>query len=186
MISAQPLSRRILLVGILILGLVWIFLSRAETGQTTGGPIPAPQTGFLAPAFELETLDGQIISSNDLRGRPLILNFWASWCAPCRAEMPALQAVAEAYRETGLLVLAVNATSQDRPADVGAFVGQYGLTFPILLDREGQVGRRYQVQSLPTTFFIGRDGLIRDVVIGGPMSSASLRARADSLLQETP
>lgn len=186
MISAQPLSRRILLIGILLLGLGWIYFSRVESGQPTSGSIPAPQNGFPAPAFELTTLDGQVISTDNLRGRPIILNFWASWCAPCRAEMPTLQALAEDYREAGLLVLAVNATSQDRPADVSAFVSQHGLTFPILLDSEGRVNRLYQVHSLPTTFFIGRDGLIRDVVIGGPMSSASLRARADALIQETP
>lgn len=186
MISAQPLSRRILWIGILLLGLGWMYFSRVETGPTTNDSIPAPQRGFPAPGFELTTLDGQVISSDHLRGRPLILNFWASWCAPCRAEMPALQTVAEEYHETDLLILAVNATFQDRPADISAFVSQHGLTFPILLDTEGRVNHLYQVHSLPTTFFIGRDGRIRDVVIGGPMSSASLRMRADSLLQETP
>jgi cytochrome c biogenesis protein CcmG/thiol:disulfide interchange protein DsbE len=186
MISAQPLFRRIASIGILLLGLGWIFLSRVEADQAEEGRLSAPQIGFFAPDFELSALDGQTVSLRDLRGRAVILNFWASWCAPCRAEMPALQAVAEDYRDAGLVVLAVNAAFQDRSEDVVAFVGQHDLTFSILLDENGRVNRLYQVRSLPTTFFIGRDGLIQEVVIGGPMSSASLRVRADSLTRETP
>ncbi len=186
MISAQPFFRRALLIGILLLGLGWTFFSRVTTENAAEGRAPAPQAGFPAPAFELTDLDGRLVSLTDLRGRPVILNFWASWCAPCRAEMPALQAVADEYAERGLVILAVNAAFQDRAEDAVAFVAQNGLTFPILLDRDGQVNRRYQVHSLPTTFFIGPDGLIREVVIGGPMSSASLRVRAESLLESVP
>ncbi len=183
MISAQPFFRRTLLIVVLLLGLGWILLSRAAA---TNSQIAAPQTGFLAPSFALTDQNGAPVSLAGLSGRPVILNFWASWCAPCRAEMPALQAVADDYREAGLIVLTVNAAFQDQPADVAAFIAQNGLTLPILFDTNGQVNRLYQIHSLPTTFFIGPDGVIREVVVGGPMTSASLRVRADSLLRSAP
>lgn len=123
---------------------------------------------------------------SDHRGRVVILNLWTSWCGPCRAEMPALQRVYAANRDRGLEVLAVNSTIQDAESDVAAFVHDLGLTFPVLLDRDGAVSRRYLLRALPTTFFIGRDGTIRSVVVSGPMSEALIQSKVDSLLQEAP
>ncbi len=114
----------------------------------------------------------------------MLINLWTSWCPPCKAEMPALQRVYEDYQEQGLEILAVNATNQDRLADAAAFAGQLGLTFPILFDEDGEVSLLYQLRSLPTTYFIDRQGIIQDVVIGGPMSEALLRIRIDQLLEE--
>jgi cytochrome c biogenesis protein CcmG, thiol:disulfide interchange protein DsbE len=170
----------------LALALGWIWASRAPEGATTGGRIPAPQTGFLAPAFSLSTLDGQEIALDDLRGKVVLVNVWATWCPPCRAEMPAMQQVYEEYGEQGFEILAVNSTVQDTFANLDPFVAEYGLTFPILLDRQGDVTRLYRVMSLPTSFFIGKDGVIREVVIGGPMDEALLRARVENLLKEQP
>ncbi|MCS6993629.1 MAG: TlpA family protein disulfide reductase [Anaerolineales bacterium] len=169
---------------ILLAGLLWIGFSAAPQGSTTSGKIPAPQAGFLSPDFTLTTLNGETIRLFDLRGRVILLNIWASWCPPCRAEMPAMQRVWEEYRAQGVVVLAVNATSQDTLADAQAFVAENGLTFPIPLDTEGEVTRLYRVSSLPTSFFIGADGVIREVVIGGPMAEALLRSRIEELLQE--
>ncbi|MEZ0395656.1 MAG: redoxin domain-containing protein [Anaerolineales bacterium] len=186
MISAQPFFRRALWAAILLLGLGWILFSRSGADSATSGPSVAPQPGFLSPAFELTDRSGRLVSLADLRGHPVILNFWASWCAPCRAEMPALQAVADDYAASGLVVLAVNAAFQDEAADAAAFLSSHSLTLPVLFDRDGRVSRLYQIHSLPTTFFIGPDGVIRQVVIGGPMSAASLRIRAEALLTEAP
>jgi peroxiredoxin len=169
----------------LLLGLVWIWASSAPNG-VTGGTIPAPQAGFLAPDFTLQTLDGQTITLSDLRGQVVLVNLWASWCPPCRAEMPAIERTYQDFRAQGFTVLAVNSTVQDKLADAQAFVTQNGLTFPIPLDESGDVTRQYRVSSLPTSFFIGRDGLIREVVIGGPMAEALLRSRVEQLLKETP
>jgi peroxiredoxin len=90
------------------------------------------------------------------------------------------------YQDLGLVVLGVNTTNQDNEADAAAFVRQYGLTFPIPLDRDGAVSVRYELRGLPTTFFIDRKGMIRSVVVGGPMSEAVIRSKVEDLLKETP
>ncbi len=170
---------------LLLAGLGWIALS-ADTSQAPASERPAPRVGFAAPDFALTTLNGESITLHDLRGQAVVLNLWATWCPPCRAEMPTLQKVYDEYRTHGLIVLAVNATDQDRREDVIAFVRANKLTFPVLLDERGDVGRLYLVRSLPTTFFISADGVIREVVVGGPMSEALLRTRIEHILSETP
>lgn len=98
--------------------------------------------------------------------------------------MPAMQKAYEAYQDQGFVILAVNATNQDSRQDAVDFAGQYGLTFPILLDTSGEVSSLYQLRSLPTSFFIDRHGVIQEVVIGGPMSEALLRTRVQQLMEE--
>jgi cytochrome c biogenesis protein CcmG, thiol:disulfide interchange protein DsbE len=181
----QPLIRRIFSIIVLALSLGWIIISRAAPGSLTGGFIPAPQTGFLAPAFTLDTAGKEPIALADLRGRPVLLNFWASWCPPCRSEMPAIQIIYNDYLDV-ITVLAVNTTYQDTMSNALAFISEHNLAFPILLDVDGSVSRLYAISSLPTTFFIGADGIIQDIVIGGPMTEAGLRARIESLLEATP
>jgi peroxiredoxin len=172
------------LVSILILSLsaVWISLSVVPSGGTTSGSIPAPQEGFLAPDFELSNLDGETVLLSDLRGKAILLNFWATWCPPCRSEMPAMQQVYMDYEPEKFVILAVNNLRQDRKENVEAFIFEENLTFPVLLDNFGSVSTRYQVKSMPTTFFIDPEGIIREVVIGGPMSEALLRTRVENLL----
>jgi thiol-disulfide isomerase/thioredoxin len=117
---------------------------------------------------------------SDLRGQVVILNFWATWCPPCRAEMPALQEVYEARKDEGVIVLAVD--QNEEPGPVDAFALEYKLAFPLLLDPGYTVSDRYRINLLPTTFFIGRDGMIRDVVFGGPINRALIESKIDSLL----
>jgi peroxiredoxin len=97
--------------------------------------------------------------------------------------MPALQEVYEEYKSRGLIVLAVNSITQDDVQAIPAFIAEYGLTFPVLLDVNNEAGRLYQLRSLPSTFFIGRDGIIHEVVIGGPMAEALLRTRVEDILK---
>ena len=169
---------------ILVVGAGWIGLSAVPAYSTTGGLIPSPKEGFLAPDFTLETLDGGEITLSELRGQPVILNLWASWCPPCRAEMPALQRVYEANRESGLEILAVNMTSQDSQSSAETFVDQNALTFTIPLDRLGLVSNIYQSRALPSTFFVDRQGVIQKVVIGGPMSEVLIVSEVEMLLSE--
>jgi len=176
-------NRRILYSMILILGLAWIFISADHTGVSTAGLIPAPQQGFLAPDFELQTTTGETIRLSDLRGQAVLVNLWATWCPPCRAEMPAIEKIYNEYKDDGFVVLGVDMTYQDTLADVAPFVDEYGLTFPILLDTTGNVGTAYQLRSLPSSFFIDRDGVISEVVIGGPMAEALLRTRVERILK---
>lgn len=172
--------------GAAIIGALWIWVSAAQAEATTGGLIPSPREGFLAPDFTLESLSGDQISLSDMRGKAVVLNLWASWCPPCRAEMPALQRVYQENQERGLEVLAVNMTAQDSLADVEAFVQEFNLTFPVLLDTGGEVGNAYLMRALPTTFFIDREGVIQRVIMGGPMSEITLQSTVEQLLEEVP
>jgi len=186
MLRQTLVNSRFLSSLLLLAGLAWIGWSRAPTGSQTGGRIPAPQAGFMAPDFRLENAQGETVRLSDLQGRPVILNLWASWCGPCKAEMPALERVNRTYAPRGLALLAVNATNQDSRIAAMDFVQDNGLTFPILFDADGEVSRLYQLQALPTTFFIDSEGIIREVVVGGPMAEALLRIRVEQLMQTAP
>ena len=176
-----------LLAVVLGLSALWTLLARVPPAATTGGaPPPSPRQGFSAPDFALDLLSGGPVTLFDLRGKVVMVNLWASWCLPCRAEMPAIENVYRAYKDRGLEVLAVNSTFQDREADAAAFVQQYGLTFPVPLDRTGGVSARFQLRALPSTYFVDRRGVIRAVVIGGPMSEATIQSKLEDLLNETP
>lgn len=158
-------------------------ISADPSGRSTSGEITAPQAGFQAPDIHLKTPEGKTYSLSELRGQAVLVNIWATWCPPCRAEMPAIQALYEEYQERGLVVLGVNSTIQDEPMKIGPFLDEYQLTFPILLDETGEVTRAYQVRALPSSFFIDRQGRIHEVVIGGPMSPALLRTRIEEILK---
>lgn len=180
------LGWKIFSIAILFIGAGWIWLSKAPPGSTTGGEIPVPRQGFTAPDFTLQTLDGQTVTLSDLRGKTVLVNLWASWCPPCKSEMPTFEKVYNDYKSQGFVILAVNATNQDTLANATEFVRQNHLTYPILLDTDGRVSQSYQLRSLPTSFFIDKNGVIREVVIGGPMSEALLRIRVQNLLEEAP
>ncbi len=179
----QPTPRRIIYLIVLALGLAWIFVSADRSGGSTAGKIPAPQRGFLAPDFELKTLAGETVRLSDLRGQAVLVNLWATWCPPCRAEMQSIETIYQEYENEGFIVLAVNMTRQDEPSAIMPFVSEWGLTFPILLDENGEVESAYQLHSLPSSYFIRRDGIVNEVVIGGPMSEALLRTRIEDILK---
>lgn len=171
---------------VLAISAIWIWHSAIPVDASSGGRIASPHKGFYAPDFSLPTLSGEIITLSELHGRPVLINLWATWCPPCRAEMPDLQTIYETYQELGFLVLAVNATYQDSSASVSTFVEEYELTFPVLMDLDGETARQYQMRALPTSFFIDRDGVIQEVIVGGPMAPALLQVRVEQLLEETP
>ncbi len=170
----SPAQWRGLMLGTLLLGLAWINLSRqAEDMATPDQSIAAPKTGFLAPDFTLTSTDGETFSLSALRGRPVILNFWATWCPPCRAEMPAFEEAWQRYKADGVLILGVN--QGESKSAVERFARQeVGTTFPLLLDQTTEVGAIYAVRALPTTVFIDADGRIQDLKVGGPLDLASI------------
>lgn len=168
--------------GILILTAGWIGATAVFIPQPSQPEKSFPRSGFTAPDFELTALDGGLMSLSDYQGRVVVVNFWASWCPPCKSEMPAIQSVAAAYPTEELTILGINSTIQDDLADVQAFVTEHKLSFPILLDTTGEVSRMYQVQALPTTFFIDQHGVIQKVIYGGPLSEALIRAEIDRLI----
>lgn len=140
---------------------------------------PAPEVGHPAPDFELPDLDGTPVRLSSLRGRPVVVNFWATWCVPCRAEMPAIQSAYERHRAQGLEVLAVNLLEDEQA--IRPFLHELDLTLPVLLDRDGAVARDYRVTGLPSTFFIDRDGVIRDIQVGALLES-TLQAKLEKIL----
>jgi peroxiredoxin len=117
-----------------------------------------------APDFTLKTLDGRTVRLQDLRGKVVLLNFWATWCAPCREEMPALETLARELGPRGLTVVGVN-FKESKP-DVEAFVRQHELGFRMLLDGEGRLAKRYQVYALPVTLLVDRRGMVVGTVVG--------------------
>lgn len=175
----------ILMMMSLAAGILWTFFSRVPSA--VGAPLsssPSPREGFFAPDFTLDTLQGEQVKLSDLRGKIVVVNFWTTWCPPCRAETPALETSYESYEDSGVIILGVNLTDQDSLKDIESFVQEFGLTYPILLDRDGSVGLMYQLSGLPTTFFINREGIIRTVVVGGPMSETFIRSKIEAILKE--
>ena len=131
---------------------------------------PDDAIGHLAPDFELETLDGGRFRLSDWAGHPVVLNFWASWCTPCRREMPVLIRLQDQYRAEGLIVVAVNIEEARAPAD--DFATEFGINFALPMDFNGSVTRRYGIRGQlgpPHTMFIDPEGVIRDIFRGqGP------------------
>jgi peroxiredoxin len=159
-------------LGFLILGLVFSGrLFGARLPSLEGGVVDSPQVGQPAPDFELQTLSGQQVQLNSLRGKPVLVNFWATWCAPCIVEMPAIEKYYRKYPGQ-FYVLAVNA---DEPAgEVESFLKDKGLTFDILLDPGGKIQSLYRLRGYPTTYVIDSDGVVRKLQIG-PLSESQLQ-----------
>jgi len=137
-------------------------------------PEVGPQVGKLAPDFKLPSLDGQTALLRDFRGKTVLLNFWATWCPPCRAEMPFIQQMFEDknWAEKGLVIIAVDIG--ESPATVRGFAESFKLSFLVLLDRNGDAAEKYNVRGIPATFFIDKEGIIREIKIGAFTSKAEI------------
>lgn len=172
-----------IMAALIVLGGGWIVVSRDFTSRSAFTLSAAPQVGFAAPDFDLEALGGGRLKLADMRGKVVMVNLWASWCPPCRAEMPAIEHVYRQYKARGLEVVAVNATYRDSEAEARSFLADLGVTFPVALDRDGLTNQRYYVQLLPSTYFIARDGTIGDMLFGGPMTEALIVGKIEKLLE---
>lgn len=136
-------------------------------------------THQIAPDFTLISLDDGLVSLSDFRGQAVLINFWASWCAPCRDEMPAIRATYEAHKGEGFVVLGINMTYQDNRKNAEAFAEEYGISFPVLLDETGEVTESYGVLGVPTSVFINTDGMIVNTYIG-----AMTKQQLDTFIQD--
>jgi len=140
--------------------------------QQIARPGSAGRISAEAPIFAWATSQGQLTNLEALRGQPVVINFWATWCVPCRDEMPALDRVAAARSDVVFLEIDL----QENPEAVTAFFARYGLLhLQPILDPQGKTTTRYGVLSLPTTFFVDRDGVIRHIKIGGPMTEEDIQ-----------
>jgi len=168
----------------LILGLIWTVVSRVSPNQSQVQTGSVAKEGFTAPDFTLDLLDGGSVTLSDLRGKVVLVNFWTSWCPPCRLEMPAIEKTYRSYKDLGFVVIGLNLTAQDSEKDAANFIKEIGVSFPIALDRDNAVGNLYLVTALPTSYFIDRKGVIRSIIVGGPMSEAVIQSKVEELLRE--
>jgi peroxiredoxin len=144
----------------------------------------SPQEGFLAPNFSLQDLSGKPVSLGDFKGKVVLLNFWASWCGPCKIEIPALKRLYQLRKEKGFEILAV---SMDRASvsKIASFVASNEMNFPVLVNPQGDVGGGYWVRAIPTSFLLDKKGVIRWKVVGGKQwDGAEVVAKIDQLLSE--
>jgi len=171
----KEILNTVLLISVIITTLVF--------GGLSAGCAPAQgtRTGNLAPDFQLASLEGQTVSLSDFRGNPVLLNFWASWCGPCKSEMPYIQRMHEEWSGKGLVILAIDIGESS--ATVGEFVEKYALSFMVLLDTDQEVALKYNVRSIPTTFFIDKNGKIQDIKIGAFSSKAEIERRLEKINQ---
>lgn len=172
----------------LIVGGLWYWENRGDSASNSPyGPValpqaknatgrsPAPEEGRVGPDFLLERLGGGELRFSDLQGKPVLLNFWASWCPPCREEMPEIVDAYERHKAEGLVVVAVNL--QEADSKISDFAQRFGMTFPIVIDRSRNVGEAWRIggafKGLPSSYFIDSSGVVRSV-FNQPLTKESI------------
>jgi thiol-disulfide isomerase/thioredoxin len=137
---------------------------KEKPALTQDSPPVGVKIGNLAPEFSAVDLNGKTVHLADYHGKPILLNFWATWCGPCLREMPFLQKIYEDYSNAGLVIMAINI--QENSAKIKEFLLTNHLTIPAFLDKSGIISDEYGIASIPTTFFLDKDGIIRQKIIG--------------------
>jgi peroxiredoxin len=166
------------LVGLAIIAAVWFVSGRsAEAGLPAVG-----ETRRAAPQFELPGLDGGTVRLSDYRGKVVLVNFWGTWCEPCKEETPALQAVYRDLKAQGLEIIGVNLYSQETDGQSGVrkFLEPYQVAYPIALDTDGEIARQFQISPIPVSYFVDAEGTIRYVKVG-TLTEGDVRALFERL-----
>jgi peroxiredoxin len=164
----------VILVIVLVIGGYAVFQSLFQTTEVM-------KAGDKPPDFQLLGLDGTAHDLAEYRGKPLIVNFWGTFCPPCRDEMPAFQTVYDKWKDKGVQLVGINLSEDE--LSVKSFARQVGAQFPILIDRNKQTEKKYGLKQYPTTFFITADGKIQDIAIGGPMSESDIESHIETLMK---
>ncbi len=154
-------------------------------GKNVTGRAPAAEKGRAAPDFLLEMPDGGELRLSDLQGSPVLVNFFASWCPPCKREMPELVAASTRYQDDGLVIVGVDLQEPNRK--VLDFAADFGIEFPLVMDRDAEVAGAWNIggpiEGLPSSYFIDDQGIVRQVFFG-PLTDEFLEQRLDSILPE--
>jgi len=164
------LTRAILLIIVVLVLLLPGCSANPGTSETQTPSVA--QVGAPAPDFQLQDLNGKTVSLSSLRGSPVMLNFWATWCPPCREEMPFIQQIYEEWSDRGLVLLAVD--MGESPARVESFLQSYNLSLPVLMDIRQDVAGQYGIMGIPTTFFIDKDGILQNRKVGAFLSKEQI------------
>jgi peroxiredoxin len=165
--KSSPLPLILAGVGLILIAIALVVFTPGENVLTKAGVgvSPAPgEVNYPAPVLELTDLDGVTVSLVGLRGQVILVNNWATWCPPCRAEMPELEAYFQAHKDDGFNLIGIN--SGDKKGEVADFAGEIGLTFPMWLDTTGLALRAFKNNALPSSYVIDRSGNVRLVWMG--------------------
>lgn len=163
-------------VGMLIAGIMMLqspsdaaSVSVGQASLVPGASSQPVQEGTPAPDFQVRYADGRTFRLSDLRGQPVMVNFWATWCTFCKAETPTLQQAYQKYQADGFRLIAINDGESVRKVE--EFAARYGLTFDLAIDSSGDISRRYRVSGIPASFFIDRDGIVQEIYVGQILAS---------------
>jgi peroxiredoxin len=173
------------LIGlVIVLGGLWIVYSSSMLSDlaSQGENVtlePAPVVGHPAPDFALPTLAGETVRLSDFKGRPVLVNFWATWCGPCRSEFPDFQKAAVDNADK-LVIIGINNTTTDQKEQIPAFLEEFSVTFPIVLDETGDTAKAYNILGLPTSIFIDRNGNVNEIFTG-PINKAYIEAKLSEM-----
>ena len=176
---------------IIILSVI-LFVGILASGCGPAQPTPSVNTaptqtvsegvniGDRAIDFELKTLDGKTVKLSDLRGKPVLINFWATWCGPCRFEMPFLQQINDSYAARGLVLLAVDIA--ESPATVEKFMTELNLSLIVPMDTDKKVAKAYGIAAIPTTYFIDKNGIIQQRMVGAFPNKATIETMLKTII----
>ncbi len=188
--ASSGISRRswmfMLIIFAAMIGLSFLTQWRSALPDASFHPLkPIGQRQTLAPDFTLPNLTGRLVRLADFRGQVVLLNFWATWCPPCRKEMPSMERLYQKFRDQGLVTLAVSTDRAREP--VLEFMERYRLSFPALWDGEGSVAEQYQILGLPTSYLIDRRGFLVSAEVGArDWASTGAKDLISTLLAESP
>jgi thiol-disulfide isomerase/thioredoxin len=186
LISSLVLTLLVAACGTLIPGLGTTPNNPAGQSSQPARPTIA-KNGGLAPEINLKSMTGDQITLSKLEGRPVLVNFWATWCGPCREEFPALVRAYRKYQDKGLVIIGVNFQDEASDDNVLTFMRNSVVNFPIVRDPGERVGRMYNIRGLPTSFFVDKKGVIQDTVVGSvagyPLPDTFLEEELAKILQ---
>ena len=175
---SRPWAALLIPVAVL-LGFLALVTAQHQRSLAVGTALARGETP-PAPPVTFPTFEGGRVSLGDLRGHPIVMNFWAAWCVPCREEAPLLEGIWKAYREKGLVVLGVDTQDLSEPAQ--GFIKRFGITYPNVRDPDGTVAHLFGTTGVPETFFIGADGRILGKFPGEEVAALAWHAAAEALL----